>query len=96
VATVPEDYAARLVPLYPERWERLRLFALEAHDLALSKLERNFERDRADVSYLAKTGRLDPAMLRQRYWDELRPYLMGREGWHDQTLALWLEAYFGE
>ena len=36
----------------------LRLFALEAHDLALSKLERNMERDRDDVQQLACAGYL--------------------------------------
>lgn len=30
-------------------WGRLKLFALDATDLALSKLERNAERDREDV-----------------------------------------------
>jgi hypothetical protein len=29
-------------------------FALEAHDLALSELERNWERDRDDVRQLAR------------------------------------------
>ena len=50
VATAPENYAARLTPLYPGVWRNLHLYALEAHDLALTKLERNFERDRADVA----------------------------------------------
>jgi len=58
VATGPADYPSRLVPLYPGQWTRLLLFALEAHDLALTKLERNFERDRADVEHLARRGHL--------------------------------------
>ena len=37
VVTAPEDYTSRLVPLYAGAWDRLRLFALEAHDLALTK-----------------------------------------------------------
>jgi hypothetical protein len=41
VATRPENYEEGLVPMFPGAWRRLRLFALEAHDLALSKLERN-------------------------------------------------------
>ena len=50
VASVPESYESRLTALYPGCWQHLRLFVLEAHDLALTKLERNFERDRGDVS----------------------------------------------
>jgi hypothetical protein len=94
VATAPADYASRLIPLYPKHWRRLRLFALEAHDLALTKLERNFERDRSDVEHLARRGFLRASVLRQRYDDELRSYVIGRESWHDQTLDLWIEAYF--
>jgi hypothetical protein len=41
VATPPENHEERLAPMFPGAWRRLRLFALEAHDLALSKLERN-------------------------------------------------------
>ncbi len=94
VATAPEDYAARVAPLYPGFWQKLRLFVLEAHDLALTKLERNFERDRADIAYLAGAGYLNAATLWERYHKELRPYVIGRESWHDQTLDLWLAAYF--
>ena len=93
VAPAPENYADRLVPLYPSRWRRLHLFVLEAHDLALTKLERNFERDRADVEHLARSGYLNATTLRARYFDEFRPYAIGRESWHDQTLELWIEAY---
>ena len=53
VASVPESYESRLSPLYPGCWRHLRLFVLEPHDLALTKLERNFERDRGDVDHLA-------------------------------------------
>jgi hypothetical protein len=37
---------------------------------------------------------LDPALLRERYATELRPIIIGDLARHDQTLALWLEAYF--
>ncbi len=94
IATAPDGYESRLLPLYPECWRKLKLFGLEAHDLALSKLERNSERDRADVFHLARSGFLNPDTLRQRYYHELRPYVIGRESWHDQTLEMWLEAFF--
>jgi hypothetical protein len=52
VATPPEDYEQRLVPMYPGAWAHLRLYGLEAHHLPLSKLERNLERDRDECSSL--------------------------------------------
>ena len=75
-------------------WRRLRLFALEAHDLALSKLERNIERDRDDVQQLARAGYLKHDILRERYYNELRPNLLAHEARHDLTLQLWLESYW--
>lgn len=67
VATPPEDYEARLTPLFPDTWRNLKLLALEAHDLALTKLESNFERDREDVRRLAPAGRLDREVLGAHY-----------------------------
>jgi hypothetical protein len=94
VATTPESYEDRLVPLFPGLWGRARLFALEAHDLALAKLERNLDRDRDDVQRLARAGHLKPDVLRNRYEKEFRPYLLARQEWHDQTLRLWIESYW--
>jgi hypothetical protein len=94
VATPSENYEERLVPMFPGTWVRLRLFALEAHDLALSKLERNIERDRDDVHQLARAGHLKPEILRDRYYSELRPNLIAHEARHDLTLQLWLESYW--
>jgi Nucleotidyltransferase of unknown function (DUF6036) len=94
VATPPENYEERLVPMFPGAWPRLQLLALEAHDLALSKLERNGERDRDDVQQLARAGHLDPEILKVRYYSELRPNLLAHETRHDLTLRLWLESYW--
>jgi hypothetical protein len=94
VARPPEDYETRLVPMFPGAWRQLRLYALEAHDLALSKLERNLERDRGDVHALARAGHLKPEILKERYYKELRPHLLAHEARHDLTLQLWLEAYW--
>ncbi|MCX6595547.1 MAG: DUF6036 family nucleotidyltransferase [Acidobacteria bacterium] len=93
VASVPESYESRLSPLYPDCWRHLRLFVLEPHDLALTKLERNFERDRGDVEHLARSGYLKASVLQERYDEEMRPYVIGRVSWHDQTLQMWIEAY---
>jgi hypothetical protein len=93
VATPPDGYERRLRPLFPGAWKSIALYALEAHDLALAKLERNFERDRDDVYRPALAGHLDRDVLRRRYSEELRPYL-ARETWHDQTLQMWLESFW--
>jgi hypothetical protein len=92
IATAPEGYSGRLERMFASTgWKRLALFALEAHDLALSKLERNAERDRDDVIRLARAGLLDAKTLKARYEEELRPYLTGNVEWHDKTAQLWLE-----
>ena len=93
VSTPPCDYQQRLVVMYPQaQWKNLRLFALEAHDLALSKIERNNRRDSQDVRGLAQAGLIDPDVLESRYHQEVRPYLLGKFEWHDGTLKRWLEA----
>jgi hypothetical protein len=92
VASLPESYAERLTGLFPE-FRRLRLFTLEPHDLALSKLTRNSPIDRHDVAQLAKAVPLDAKVLRARYQRELRPIIIGDPGQHDRTLEMWIEAY---
>jgi hypothetical protein len=91
IANVPEDYDQRLSEMYAGAFKHLRIFALDAYDLALAKLERNIYRDRADVMYLARTVPFDLALLRERYEKELRPYL-GNPEREDLTLRLWIEA----
>ncbi len=90
---LPENYEERLIEVYRQSFRNLRVLALEAYDLALSKLERNSPKDRDDVEFLAKKIPLDPKVLSHRYEEELRPYLANAER-HDLTLKLWLEAYF--
>jgi hypothetical protein len=94
VASLPDRYEARLTRLWPGRFAHLALWTLEAHDLALSKLARNSPIDREDIARLARAVPLDPTVLRERYATELRPIIIGDLARHDQTLALWLEAYF--
>jgi Nucleotidyltransferase of unknown function (DUF6036) len=91
VADLPCDYRDRLIQMYPDAFTHLRLFAPDPYDLALSKLERNADRDVEDVKHLAVRAELDPARLRERYLNELRPYLVGRIEKHDLTLKLWVE-----
>jgi len=63
------------------------------HDLVLAKLVRNSPVDLEDAKFLARTGRLNETVLKQRYEKKLRPYL-ANEKRHDLTLKLWLEACF--
>ena len=91
VATLPENYASRLVDLFPGSMRRLRLRVPDAYDLALSKLERNIGRDREDVLVIARAAHLDPNILRERYMAELRPFVIGPVSRNDGTIALWVE-----
>jgi hypothetical protein len=93
VADVPEDYSERLTELLPGQFFRLRLLALDVHDLVLAKLVRNSPVDLEDAKFLANAGELNERILKQRYERELRPNL-SNETRHDLTLELWLEACF--
>ena len=77
--------------MFPGTFQNLRLMAHDPYDLALTKLERNNERDRNDVRYLARIIPFELDLLRERYQKELRPYL-GNPKREDLTLKLWIEA----
>ncbi|MFZ0703278.1 MAG: DUF6036 family nucleotidyltransferase, partial [Candidatus Acidiferrales bacterium] len=83
VASLPESYEERMTELFAGRFKNLRLLVLDPYDLVLSKLSRNVERDREDVEYVVKTQHLDAAILRARYEQELKPYLIGPVERHD-------------
>ena len=91
VAPIPLDYEDRLTEMFAKTFKHLRLFALDPYDLALSKIERNTQRDRDDVKHLARTVPLDLNVLTERYEKELRPDL-GNPSREDLTLKLWIEA----
>lgn len=87
----PEDYEARLTEMYPGQLKHTRLWAPEAHDLALMKLGRNIERDRADVKFLARQGFIRSEDLKRRYEDEMRSYIALPEQRTDPVIDLWVE-----
>ena len=93
VASLPDSYEDRLTELFPQRFQHLRLFALDPHDLALAKLTRNSPIDREDVARLAQAVPLDARLLRARYRRELRPIIIGDPERHDRTLEMWIQAY---
>jgi hypothetical protein len=90
VTQPPYDYESRLREMFPGAFRHLRLMALDPYDLALTKLERNIERDRSDVRYLARTVPFDLNILRERYTIELRPYL-GNPARVDLSFQFWIE-----
>ena len=90
VAKVPENYEDRLTEIFPGVFKHLRLLALNPYDLALSKLERNIQRDRDDVKHLAKIVPFDLEVLKERYQNELR-WQLGNPEREDLTLRLWIE-----
>jgi hypothetical protein len=77
--------------MFAKTFNHLGLFALDPYDLALSKIERNTQRDRDDVKHLARTLPFDLNVLKERYEKELRPDL-GNSRREDLTLKLWIEA----
>jgi hypothetical protein len=91
VVTVPDGYESRLIEMFPGAFTHLQLFALDPYDLALSKIERNSQRDRDDVKHLARAVALDLGTLERRFEDEVRPYLAIPER-EALTLRLWIEA----
>ena len=91
VAQPPYEYESRLQEMFSGTFHYLHLMALDPYDLALTKLERNIERDRNDVRYLARTVPFDLELLRERYTTEQRPYL-GNPNREDLTLQLWIDA----
>ena len=95
VAEYPEGYEGRLIDITPANSRRLKLRALEIHDVVLAKLSRNSPRDRADVEYLARKGVLDRRVLEARFEAELRPNLLNEQR-EMLSFELWLAEFFGK
>ncbi len=91
IEACPDDYETRLTEMYAGSLEKIRLFAPEAHDLALMKLGRNSERDREDVKYLARTGHITAEQLQDRYDREMRSYIALPERRTDPIVEMWTE-----
>ncbi|WP_255460997.1 DUF6036 family nucleotidyltransferase [Edaphobacter albus] len=87
---MPENYEERLTEMFPASYKHLRLMALDPYDIALSKLERNSQKDRDDVRFLSRIIPFDLQLLQQRYDEELR-WQLGRPDREDLTLRLWME-----
>jgi hypothetical protein len=90
IATLPENYEDRTSEIFAGSFQNLKLFALDPYDIALAKIERNIDRDRDDVRFLAKAIPFDLKLLEEIYVKELRPVL-GIPEREDLTLKLWME-----
>ncbi len=91
IATVPENYEERLTKINTDEFQNIKLFALDAYDIALAKIERNIQRDRDDVKHLARVTPFNVKILESRYKNELRVCL-GNPEREDLTLELWIDA----
>jgi hypothetical protein len=96
ICSYPDSYQSRLIRVFP-LWTKVRLWALEPHDLALTKLERSNDRDIRDVMFLAQAGLITRETLLQRFETELEPYLTGRTPtWNRSTLQMWISSCWPE
>ena len=92
MATLPYDYEDRLTEITAGMYRNIRLLVLEAHDLALSKIGRNSDRDIEDVKYLGRAVPLDLELLRTRFTTELETIMLGNPETARTTLQLWCDA----
>ena len=88
----PIHCADRFIRVFP-LWPRVRLWALEPHDLALTKLERSNDRDIRDVMFLAQAGWITRDVLISRFEAEMEPFIANRTPtWNRTTLNMWIDA----
>jgi hypothetical protein len=80
----------------PRGLEKLEIKILDPYDLVLTKLERNFPRDREDARALIQGLGLDADVLRGRFDVELRPHLAVAPDRTIRTFDLWMEEFFSE
>jgi hypothetical protein len=93
VMTLPENYDTRLTEMAKGQFKHLRLLVPDPYDCILSKLERNGDIDVNDAEYLFRSQKLDAQVLRDRYENEFRTYVIGDVARHDTTLKLWIEIF---
>jgi Nucleotidyltransferase of unknown function (DUF6036) len=93
VMTLPENYDTRLTEMAKGQFKHLRLLVPDTYDCILSKLERNGDIDVNDAEYLFRSQKLDAQVLRDRYENEFRTYVIGDVARHDTTLKLWIEIF---
>ena len=93
MATLPEDYERRLTEMAKEQFKHLRLLVPDPYDCILSKVDRNGDIDVNDAEYLFRSQKLDAQVLRDRYENEFRSYIIGDVARTDSTLKLWIDIF---
>jgi hypothetical protein len=96
VADAPYEFESRVVPVLADRgWQRLKLYALERHDLALSKLVRGVQGDIEHIVAIHRLQPLDQEVLVERYLREMQHAITRPESL--RAAFLWcIEELFGE
>jgi len=89
VAQTTECYEDRLTEIFKAGFKHLRLFSLDPYDLALTKLERNSQKDREDVLRMAGSVEFDLEEFKERYETEFKVYV--EDGRHASTFDFWIE-----
>lgn len=88
------EWKERSIEILAGALKRIRVRALGREDLILSKLSRYNDRDRADILFLAESGKVDPNTLIARY-KSARLYYVGSLTRLDSTFNLILGEHFG-
>lgn len=94
VSDVPWHSDQRMIRVLKEL-EKLEVWALEAHDVALSKTVRGHENDFAAIKKLHEKVALDQATLVERWLTEMT-HVIGKRQRIDQNFELLIERLFGE
>ena len=92
VADYPEDYEKRLRKL-DLGLKMLHLFVLDPYDLVLSKLTRNFGRDREDVKDIAQQHSLSFSVVSKRYEKEMKPWISNADRHHFTLYEVWKDFF---
>ena len=90
---MPWNYDERLVPVLP-KLTRLAAFALEKHDVALSKTVRGYQNDLDLIAALHARHPLDQEVLIERYIDEL-DHAIGDRARLDANFVQLIDRLFG-
>jgi|SRR5581483_1120867 len=96
IAQRPEDDVEVLAGLGSTLYRKYRLYMQYVGVVTppagyADRMTRMFPRDREDFLRLVRAGHIDHQALKQRYVEELRPYLLSKVSWHDKTLDLWTQ-----
>ena len=95
VGDAPWHSDERLIRVLPEL-EKLQVYALEEHDVALSKTLRGHENDFAAIEKLHKHVGLNEDVLVHRYLNEVMGHVMGNPKRLDLNFVLLIDRLYGE